>query len=87
MKRPLIVAVLCCGFLATASGQTTADKTSADHSGICSYYGSKYEGRRTASGQRFSNHKLTAASRTYPMGTRLRLTNVAKRQDCRCGCK
>ncbi len=35
------------------------------------------KGVRTASGQRFSNHKLTAASRTYPMGTRLRLTNVA----------
>src|SRR5580765_2213935 len=42
----------------------------------CSYYSSKYNGRRTASGQRFNNNRLTAASKTYSMGTRLKLTNV-----------
>lgn len=33
-------------------------------------------GRRTASGERFSNNALTAAARGYPLGTRLRVTNL-----------
>ncbi|MBV9305159.1 MAG: septal ring lytic transglycosylase RlpA family protein, partial [Acidobacteriaceae bacterium] len=42
-----------------------------------SYYSSKYNHRRTASGERFNNGAMTAAHRTYPFGTRLRLTNVS----------
>lgn len=53
----------------------TGDSATKD-TGICSYYSSKFEGRRTASGERFSNNALTAAHREYPMGTKLRLTNV-----------
>lgn len=41
----------------------------------CSFYSTRYDGRRTASGQRFSSNKLTAASKTLPLGTRVRLTN------------
>ncbi len=40
-----------------------------------SYYSASYDGRTTANGQRFSNNKLTAASKTLPFGTRLKLTN------------
>jgi rare lipoprotein A len=74
--RTLITAILCSVLVATAPGQTIAKTTSTDSAVTCSYYSSKYNGRRTASGQRFSNEKLTAASKTYPMGTRLRLANV-----------
>jgi rare lipoprotein A len=41
----------------------------------CSYYSAKFDGRRTASGQRFSSNALTAAHRTLPLGTRVKLTN------------
>ena len=40
-----------------------------------SYYAAKYNGRRTASGQRFSSNALTAAHKTLPLGTRVKLTN------------
>jgi len=53
-----------------------AGDTAIKDTGICSYYSSKFEGRRTTSGERFSNNALTAAHREYPMGTKLRLTNV-----------
>jgi rare lipoprotein A len=76
MIKALIMAILCTMFVAAASGQTTPKTPSADSAVTCSYYSSKYDGRPTASGQRFSNERLTAASKTYPMGTRLRLTNV-----------
>ena len=45
--------------------------------GRASYYGEQFRGRRTASGQRFDPDALTAAHRTLPFGTRLRVTNVA----------
>lgn len=41
----------------------------------CSVYSLNYNGRRTASGQMFSNNSLTAASKTLPFGTKLKLTN------------
>ncbi len=46
-------------------------------SGTASYYHNKFNGRKTASGERFSNSKLTAAHRKLPFGTRVRVTNVA----------
>jgi rare lipoprotein A len=45
-------------------------------SGVASYYAHKYHGRPTASGERFDMHDLTAAHRTLPFGTRVRVTNV-----------
>ena len=42
--------------------------------GLASFYA---EGTRTASGEKFNPHELTAAHRTLPFGTRLRVTNVA----------
>jgi rare lipoprotein A len=46
--------------------------------GIASFY--KYESR-TASGEQFNPRELTAAHRTLPFGTRLRVTNVATGQS------
>jgi rare lipoprotein A len=45
--------------------------------GTASYYGRELAGNRTASGERFDPNGLTAAHRTLPLGTRLRVTNVA----------
>lgn len=42
-----------------------------------SYYHDKFNGKRTASGKRFDNKKLTAAHRKLPFGTKLRITNEA----------
>ena len=49
----------------------------AADTGTCSYYSSKYNGRITASGQRFSNSAMTAAHREMPFGTKVKLTNTA----------
>lgn len=45
--------------------------------GSASYYAAKFNGRRTASGERFDNSEYTAAHRTLPFGSRVRLTNTA----------
>jgi rare lipoprotein A len=44
-------------------------------SGRASFYASEFHGRRTASGARFDMHALTAAHRTLPFGSRVRVTN------------
>lgn len=43
--------------------------------GMASYYGDRFEGRRTASGERFDQGELTAAHRTLEFGTRVLVTN------------
>lgn len=46
-------------------------------SGVASIYGNGdgYAGRKTASGERMNPHALTAAHRTLPFGSRVRITN------------
>lgn len=44
-------------------------------SGEASYYGPGFKGRPTANGERFNPNDLTAAHRTLPMGSRVRVTN------------
>lgn len=44
-------------------------------SGTASYYGAGFAGRPTASGERFNPSALTAAHRSLPFGTRLKVTN------------
>jgi rare lipoprotein A len=43
--------------------------------GLASWYGEKFHGRRTASGERFDMNELTAAHPSLPFGTRLRVRN------------
>jgi rare lipoprotein A len=60
-----------------ASNKNTAG-TQIASGGLASFY---TEGTQTASGEKFDTHELTAAHRTLPFGTRLRVTNVATGQS------
>ncbi|MCW5646797.1 MAG: septal ring lytic transglycosylase RlpA family protein [Sphingopyxis sp.] len=53
-----------------------ADETEID-GGTASYYGRELAGNRTASGERFDPGQLTAAHRTLPFGSLVRVTNTA----------
>ncbi len=44
--------------------------------GLASWYGEYHHGRPTASGEVFDMAQMTAAHRTLPLGTRLRVTNL-----------
>ena len=54
-----------------------SDETQLIGSGKASYYGSGFAGRPTASGERFNPSALTAAHRTLPFGTRIKVTNAS----------
>jgi rare lipoprotein A len=57
---------------------TKTVETGRTFSGQASWYGGSFQGRRTASGERFDTDELTAASKTLPFGTRVRV--------CHSGC-
>lgn len=49
--------------------------------GRASWYGPRFHGRRTSSGERFDMNDLTAAHATLPFGTRVRVRNVANGRE------
>lgn len=46
-------------------------------SGKASFYADKFEGTVTASGEKYRHNKLTAAHKTLPFGTKVRVTNLS----------
>ena len=50
-------------------------------SGLASYYGNEFAGRKTASGEKFDPDALTAAHRTLPFGTMVKVTNVRNKKS------
>ncbi len=49
--------------------------------GLASWYGSPYHNARGANGQIYNQNAMTAAHRTLPLGTVVRVTNLATRQS------
>lgn len=45
--------------------------------GVASWYGAGFSGRRTASGERYNPDSLTAAHRTLPFGSRVKVVNLS----------
>jgi rare lipoprotein A len=52
-------------------------KLPTERVGVASWYGKERQGKETYSGEPFDMNKLTAAHRTLPLGTRVRVTNLA----------
>lgn len=64
---------------APAAPATSAapSEPAAPQTGLVNYYGRKFAGRRTASGERFDPEAMTMSHRSLPFGTRVRVTNLA----------
>lgn len=73
---------------APIQGKLPQPKAAASHKarrwyqvGIASWYGTHFQGRKTADGERFDMNRMTCAHPTLPMGTWLRVTNLKNRQS------
>ena len=71
MKK--LLSILLCFSLATAMAQVQVGKAS--------FYADKFEGSPTASGQKYRASRLTAAHKTLPFGTKVRVTNLANNES------
>lgn len=49
--------------------------------GKIAHYGAKFNGRKTASGERFNANAMTMAHKTLPFGTRVKVTNLANKKS------
>lgn len=67
LKSCLAIVIAVLGATAQAQVQT----------GKASFYADKFEGTTTASGEKYRHNKLTAAHKTLPFGTKVRVTNLA----------
>jgi rare lipoprotein A len=63
--------------LAVAAAIFGSSVARAETVGEASFYGMELAGKRKANGERFDPNELTAAHRTLPFGTRVRVTNLA----------
>jgi len=69
---------------ALTTGQYRSTKSNHSHQidgGVASYYGQSYQGRTTASGEIYDVNELTAAHRTHPFGTIVRVTRLSNQQS------
>jgi rare lipoprotein A len=76
-----LLAVAGCASSGTGIGGPTMERSRAAKAlvevGEASYYSSTFNGRRMAGGDIYDDSRLTAAHRTLPFGTRVRVTNLA----------
>lgn len=69
MIKRLFILGICLTLAAAAHAQTQTGKAS--------YYADKFEGRQTASGEKYRHSKMTAAHKFLPFGTKIKVTNLA----------
>ena len=67
--------------VAAAAAVSSAASKGDVSEGKLAYYGRKFNGRKTASGERFNAGALTMASNTLPFGTRVKVTNLANKRS------
>ncbi len=72
-----IMALIGPGCSSTSPDPVATEVTAPSvETGMASYYADKFQGRKTASGEVYDQNKMTAAHRTLPFGTRVRVTNL-----------
>jgi rare lipoprotein A len=78
-KRLLFAVMAACKVLVLSYTHADANRwvSIRGQVGMASWYGSRFHGRETASGERFSMMQLTAAHRDLPLGTKVIVTNLA----------
>lgn len=68
----LLSGTLCAAFLSVAPAAFAKSSTA-----VASWYGPGFHGRLTANGERYNQFGLTAARKTLPFGTKVKVTNPA----------
>jgi len=76
LSRKLVWALLAISLVSTSCTRKAAEPQSAAQIGVASWYGVPFDGRLTASGEIYDMTKLTAAHRTFPFGTVLRVESL-----------
>jgi|SRR5450755_1875306 rare lipoprotein A len=74
---PLAAICACVIVVANAAASPSMEE------GLASVYGEQFNGKSTASGERYDGGMLTAAHRTLPLGTEVKVTNISNGKTVR----
>ena len=77
MKIMHLISVGCLAMVAGLAQTPSNTQASGTGPGVCSYYARMHNGHVTAGGEKFDSNAMTAAHRSLPMGTKLKVTNLA----------
>ena len=85
-RPPLLLALSVVILTSISSCSTVQYKTDPEligytEHGIASFYAMKFQFRKTSSGDRFNQLALTAAHRSLPFGTKVRVTNLVNNRS------
>ena len=89
MNHKILAVLAALSFAVASAAQGAENKpaaamsaaTSSSETGKLAWYGRKFAGRRTASGERFNPNALTMAHNTLPFGTRVKVTNLENQRS------
>jgi len=73
---PIFLALVAGGVLAGCGSSAPRFVAPREMEGVASYYAEEFNGRKTANGEVYDMHALTAAHRTLPFNTKLRVSNL-----------
>lgn len=76
----LLIVLAGCGPKRTSRRPPKPPKPGATEAGVASWYGHPYHGRRAANGEVYDMDKMTAAHRTLPFDTWVRVQNLSNRK-------
>jgi rare lipoprotein A len=76
----LLTAVSACTVVPPPAPPAAGAQPTYAETGMASWYGRDHQGKKTAAGERFDMNKLTAAHRTLPLNTMVRVTNMQNRK-------
>jgi rare lipoprotein A len=65
----------------SVSAEAPAPAASGDETGLAAVYSDKLHGRKTASGKIYDRNALTAAHKTLPFGSKVRVTNLKNKRS------
>ena len=74
----IILQFICFG---TFGCKSQTDSNYETKTGLASFYGQDFQGQETASGETFNKDDLVAAHPSYPIGTKVRVTNLTNNQS------
>lgn len=73
--KSVVTTVLLIGFIAFGGASVFNGIKGLSGSGKASWYGNQFHGKKTASGEVYNMHEYTAAHKTLPFGTKVKITN------------
>lgn len=66
----------------TRSVAPSANGRAVTYEGMASYYAHDFHGKKTANGEEYDMNGFTAAHRSFPFGTKVRVTNLENGKSC-----